>query len=708
MSVIQNIRDKYARWAVIAIAVALLGFILMDAFAGKASIFSGRDNTVGKVNGRKIDAQEFAFKIQDYEKKSGAQGENRTEQAVQEVWNQEVGMIIMNEQFKELGLGVSDKELRDILYGANPPQDFKQNFTDPATGIYNAVQAQQQISQINRAGTAEQKQQLNSYLNALENQRMMEKYNSLLLNTVYAPKWFIEKRNADNSLLANVSYVSIPYTTVPDNTVKVSDDEINTYVKNHKKDFELKEESRSINYVLFSAAPSKLDSAAARNSIMQLKTQLDTATKYDELTERTRSVFRFYDGYISKKNIQNPNKDSILSAPVGVVSGPYVDAGYYEIAKIIDVKNIPDTVNVRHILISTTQTNPQTGEMMRVRDDSSAKRLMDSVQGLLNAGQPFDSLVVRFSEDQGSKANRGVYENVFAGQMVGPFNDFIFTRGVGERGVVKTDFGYHLVEVLSQRGNSPAYKVAYLTVPIETSQETDNQASNDANMFSGNSHDIKSFNENWEKNWRQKGVNKLAANDLKPLDFTLTGMNASARSFIKKIFDAKKGEVVGPDRVGENYIVAVVAEIDEPGLPSANKVRSIVEPVLRNKKKAEQIKKNIGNVTDLNQLAAKVSQAVQTVDSLTFEGRSSNLGFETRVIGAAFNPANKGKISQPVAGQVGVYVLRVNNVATTPVTAADIQQQRMMLEMQTKQMLRSPLEALIKAADVKDYRANFY
>jgi peptidyl-prolyl cis-trans isomerase D len=708
MSVIQNIRDKYARWAVIAIAISLLGFILMDAFAGRTGMFSGeRSTTIGKVNGKAIDQRDFAIKMSDYEKRTQGQGEMGTQQALQDVWNMEVGQLVMQDQYDELGLAVSDRELKDILYGANAPQDIRQRFTDPQTGVFNAVQAQQAINQVAKSGSAEDKKQLTDYINALESQRLAEKYNSLLVNSVYVPKWFLEKKNIDNSMMSKFAYVSVPYTSVSDSLAKVTDADIETYINDHKKDFEQKEETRSVNYVSFSAAPSAADSAAVKASMLPMKQQLDTAKNVENLIRSSGSTMPFYNSYISKKAIQNPNKDSILSAPVGVAYGPYVDNGFYEISKIIDVKTIPDTVKVRHILIATNQPNQQTGQMVPVRDDSSAKHLVDSIQGLLNKGQNFDSLVVKFSDDPGSKEKGGVYDNVYPGQMVAPFNDFIFTNPVGTRSIVKTDFGYHLIEILSAKGSSQGYKIAYITKPIVASQETDDQANNNANMFAGNSKDVKSFNENWEKNFRAKGFNKLVANDIKPLDFTLVGMQGSSRALIKKIFDAKKGDIVGPERMGDSYVVAVVTDIDKAGMPSPSKVRGMVEPVLRNKKKAEIISKNMSGSNDLNTLSAKVSQPVQTVDSVAFSG-GNKLAFESKVVGASFNPANKGKISTPISGQAGVYVINVESVYTTPVNAASIEDQRKMYEQQAKQAYRSPVEVLQKSADVKDYRAKFY
>jgi peptidyl-prolyl cis-trans isomerase D len=635
------------------------------------------------------------------------------------LWDQEINDVVLAKQYNELGLTVSEKELRDILYGANPPQDLRQRFTDPNTGVYNGVQAQQFIGQIKKQGTQQDKDQLNQYLESLEKDRLQTKYTSLLANSIHFPKWMLEKRNVDNSLMAKVSFVSVPYASISDSTVKVSDDEIKAYINDHKKQFEQEEETRSISYVTFSAAPNASDSAAARASVMELKPKFDTVTNYETFIARN-STMPFYGGFITRSAIQQPNKDSILSAPVGVVYGPYLDAGQngtYVLSKIIDSKVIPDTVKVRHLLVATHQQT-QTGELMPVRDDSTARRLMDSIQTLHKAGTPFDTLVVKFSDDQGSKSTGGVYDNVTTGRMVPPFNDFIFTHNTGETGIVKTDFGYHYVEILSQKGSSPAYKIAYLAKPIVASQETENTAQNAATVFAGDSRNEKTFNENWEKNLRSKGINKLSATDIRPLDFSIQGINGTSRKFVKDVFEADKGDVIGPELVGDTYVVAVITDVAEEGLAGVSRVRPAVEPILRNKKKAEQIKKNIGQISTLEAVASKVNQQVQSLDSVRFSGANNMLGYEPKVLGASFNPANKGKVvNEPIPGQAGVYVVRVDNTSTVPVETASIEEQRKMMETQARQRLMQMMqygggnpfiEPLKKAADIKDNRAKFF
>jgi peptidyl-prolyl cis-trans isomerase D len=552
---------------------------------------------------------------------------------------------------------------------------------------------------------------MGNYLQSLEYERLAAKYTALLGNSIYYPKWFLEKQNGDNSLIANVSYVVAPYNSISDSTIKITDSEIEGYIKDHKKDFEQKEETRSVSYVTFSAAPSAVDSAAVRNSLLALKDSFATTPDYEKFLIREGSLAPFYASNISRNDIKNPNKDSILSAPAGAVYGPYLDGSGYTFSKILDVKQWPDTVKVRHILVTTHQQN-QTGQLVRTREDSTAKKLIDSIQEALTGGAPFDTLLQKYSEDPGSKDKGGVYENVPTGQMVASFNDFIFGNPAGSKGVVKTEYGYHYIEILSHQGSSPAYKIAYLSKPIVSSPETENTASNAATVFAGDSRDAKTFDTNFEKNLKGKGGVKLVANDIRPNDYSIMGLGSS-REFVKAVFAADRGEVIQPVRVGENYVVAVVTDVSEAGLQSVAKARSGIEPILRNKKKAAQLKQKIGKVATLEAASSALGQPVQKVDSLHFNGNQNPaLGYEFKVVGAAFNPANKGKVvSEVLEGQTGVFVLRVDNIGTIPVQMADIEEQRKMLQMQARQgsQYGSPvLEALKKSATITDNRAKFF
>lgn len=717
MSVIQQIQDKYAKLMAIIIALALIIFVVMLAFENGGSLFNNQNSTtVGVVNGKKIDYTEFRQLVDRQEafmKQRGyGTGEAVNQQAISASWSQEVNKLLLESELNKLGISVGQKELGDILYGANPPQDLLQQFSNKETGAYDPLAAKQAIDQTLKSGTPEQAAQINAYIEELRFNRMSEKYNALLTNSINVPRWQIEKENADNSQIASISFVRELYSSIPDSTIKISDKEIEDYISKHKDDYK-QQESRSIAYVSFSALPTASDSAAARQALLALKPGFDTSNNVQEYLE-SQGVRSFYNGFINGGRIQVPEKDSILKIGIGEIYGPYIDADNYSLAKMVDKRVQPDTVKVRHILVATAQQNPQTGQMMPMRDTATAFKLADSLRTAIANGSNFDSLCLQFSDDPGSKEKGGVYENVPSGQMVPSFNDFIFGHSVGSKGIVKTDYGYHYIEILSQKGSSTAYKIAYLNTPITASNETDIAAQNEATKFAGDSRDQKSFDANAEK-LKAKGINKLIAADITPDAYQVQGLGVS-RPFVKAIYEADKGDVLQPERVGDNYVVAIVTETNEEGTQSAEKARPRVEPLLRNHKKAELLIKKLGNATTLEAAAtAWGGKAIEVADSIRLrlpEGQQPppTIALEPKVIGAAFNPANKGKVSGAIEGTSGVYVIRVENVSATAVGNADINSQKEIRYQQAKMRnaYSQPAAVLKEDAKIKDYRSKFF
>lgn len=706
MSIIQDIRDKYAKLTVVLVALALLGFILTDYFAGKSRMGGQMETSIGTVNGKEISFDELNAMVVQAEENMKTQGypqnASMTQQALEQAWNQKVSETLLLQELSVLGIEVSKKELGDILYGVNAPQDLQNQFRDSKTGLYNGTLAKQNIDQLLKTGTPEQKKSIGNYINALANMRMSEKYTSLFANSTNFPRWMVEKQNAESSQLARISIVRELYTNIPDSSVTVTNAEIEEYINKNKSQFK-QQESRSIYYVAFSAAPSPSDSAAILNEVANLKDRFRSAENLEQFLAGEGA--QYYNGYVSAKSIQQQIKDSIFNTPVGEVYGPYQDAGTYTLARMVGKINMPDTVSIRHILISTQN-----------RDSATAYNLCDSLQKAVAGGAIFDSLVAKFSDDGGSKSTGGRYDNVPSGKMVGPFNDFIFLRSVGSKGIVKTDFGFHYIEVLSQKGSGPAYKVAYLPREIVVSQETDNAALNKANAFAGDSKDLAAFEKNYEQKLKAQGITKGTATDITPVAFEVSGVGAS-RAFVRSIYEADKGDVLKPERIDNNYIVAAVFDVIKEGTATANTARASVDPILRNKKKAALISKKIGNATTLEAAASALGgKTIEVADSIRVSGSlTGNFGYEPRVTGAAFNPSNKGKaVVGPIEGLSGVFVIRVDNQETTPVVQGDINSIRQgryqqALQAYTNQYSpNNPISVLRSAATIKDKRQNRY
>ncbi|MBI5372806.1 MAG: SurA N-terminal domain-containing protein [Sphingobacteriales bacterium] len=719
MSIIQDIRDKYAKLTVVLIALALVGFILTDYFSGKSrGMIGGPSNTIGVVNGKKISFDEFNKKVAQAEESMKAQGTPAayaSQQALEQAWNQEISQVLLADEFEKLGIEVGKKELGDILYGANPPQDIKQQFTDEKTGQFNAVLAKQNIDEVLKKGQPEQKANINAYINQLVNLRMADKYYSLLANTINYPRWMVEKQNADNSQLAKISLVREVYSSIPDSSIKIDDSEIADYISKNKSLFK-QAESRSISYVSFRAAASAKDSAETLRSLENSRERFMTADSVAQYLAGEGA--QYFDGYVSGNAIKIPVKDSLLKLPVGGIYGPYLDGNSYVLARMMGTKVLPDSVKCRHVLVGT---DVQQGGF----DDSTASRKIDSIKNAINAGASWDAMVQQYNPaSDGSRQNKG--EMTFSStQIQDPgfakeFAQFILFDGkVGERKVVKTSFGYHYIEIMAAIQPSAHYKIAYLPKEIIASQETDNAALNEANLFAGDNRDLKSFEANYEKTLKPKGIQKAVASDIGRSSSYINGLNGATRSFVRAIYDAKKGEVLKPERIDDNYVVAVVTDVFEEGTmsPARARLAGDIAP-LRNKKKEEILKKKIGTVTTLEDAIAKLggNKIIETADSIRINSAlSAGLGYEPKVTGAAFNPANKGKlVPEVIGGQQGVYVVRVDYQATTPVTNGDVNAERASRYQQAKQNLsnqysqNNPLSILRNAATIKDKRYNRY
>jgi peptidyl-prolyl cis-trans isomerase D len=396
--------------------------------------------------------------------------------------------------------------------------------------------------------------------------------------------------------------------------------------------------------------------------------------------------------------LQMSAKDSIATMPVGSVIGPYMDANAMVIAKKLELKRMPDSVKCRHILVGTIE--PRSGQM--IRDDSSARKKADSIFSAIQAGSDFGVLAAALSDDQGSKNNRGEYDfsSVDLGTMAKEFGAFIFNKAPGTREVVKTQFGYHILEVLNQRNFEEAYKMAYLSKRIVASDETDNTASAAATQFAGNSRDAKSF----EANVIKSGYNKRIAENIREMDYSVDGV--PSRALVKWIYENKVGTVSEPFDMKDRYLVVQITGAYNEGVQPASVARTMVEPIIRNKKKAAEISKKIGTASTLEAVAAANNAQVMTADTVRFSDPFvPNLGSEPRVIGAAFNKNYQTKVSEPIEGNTGVFVIKVNQVGALSSASADVTLQKRSQEMQLKQYANySTLDALRKAADIKDTR----
>ena len=694
MSIIQNIRERGA-WIIFGIiALALIAFILQDGIGRKRG--TNAVTAIAVVNGDPIEKIAFDEKVDLQVQNYASQGVKR-EQVIGYQYNQEVDALLYKQEIAKLGLSVGTKEISDVLFGNESP--FKQEFTDKTTGEFRVNDAKNAIAQIKKSKNEAQIKQVEKfYIEPAIDNRVRSKYLSLVVKGIQMPKWLADKSFADANSIAKITYVGVPYATIVDSTVKVTNDDIASYLKENAPAYQNEEATKNISYVGFNAAPSRQDSLNVLNDVTALKADFKATNDEVAYLNKVGTDLPYYNSYVSKKTIQVPNKDSILNVGVGNIYGPYIDGRNVTMAKVVGVKQWPDSASVRHILIATT--NPQNGQ--QVRDDSTASKLIDSIKNAITGGASFEAMVEKYSDDGGSKAKGGKYEMFAQAQMTPKFNDFSFDNTVGTKGVVKTEFGYHYIEVLKQTPRGPAFKIAYLSKTLVPSNETVNAAATAAAQFAAEAKDQKSFTAAAIK--YKKEI--FPAANIKANDTQVPGIG-DTRTLVRWVFDNDVNKISEPIEVGDNYLVAMITAEEKTGLMSVDAARPQVEGIIRDKKKATIIKNTFkGNSIESYATAGKAS--ILTADSLSFNySMIPGLGNEPKIVGAAFNKNLVNKVSEPFAGNSGVFVISVNSVGAKQAQQDLTTFSDELLQRTRSLMFRSSV-GLRKAAKIEDNRYKVY
>jgi peptidyl-prolyl cis-trans isomerase D len=712
MQIIQNIRDKGTAIVIGVIALSLIGFLLMDANTGSNNAGASKSTVLGSVNGESIEQDEFNKKVAEAEQQSGGKPSGAESYRLrQNVWDNMVAEKIFFSEVKKAGITFSPEEMSAILYSEEAPQTLKQAFTDPKTGVYDVEKVKEWWKQVRKSKSDDRiKQEADGIVKRMRLDALYAKYNSMITAGAYYPAWMQEMEAAENSSFANISFANIPYNVISDSIIKVTDDEISAYVSKHKKQFK-QEAGRIISYVSFNANPSVADSVKTRETVDALKADFIKDSSAKNFLAKNVSAIPFYDGYVLKSKMQMAAKDSIAGTGVGNVFGPYLDGGNYVLAKMLATRTMPDSVKCRHILIKIADA--QAGN---VRPDSVARKLIDSIKTAIAGGADFNAMVLKYSDDDGSKGTKGEYKFSSTSPLVDSFYRTVFYEPVGTKKIVKGEsggqqgyIGYHYIEVLEQWKQETAYKVAYMAKDVVPSDETINNANIQATKLAGSARTSKQLDDYVSKNGLIKISNPTI---IKENDFQLGNLQ-NAREIVRWAFDARQGEVSAESfNLDNQYVVAVVEKVQEEGVMDAKSARPMAENEVRNRKKADEIIKKIPAGSTPDAAAAAYGKTVQTAgadSSITFgafmiPGIGGN---EPKLLGAAFNKENQAKPSAPIAGNFGVYVVKVNGYGSKAVpTAEEAAQKRSMRVQNMKQQAGGWFGALKDQATIKDKHNN--
>jgi peptidyl-prolyl cis-trans isomerase D len=709
MSVLESIRKRAGIFVVIAIGASMLVFILEDALTSGRFFFSNNENVVATANGKKLDYPTLNSKIEELvniqkESREVEALDNQTyNQTVQTAYQDMVANMVLDPQCKKLGISVPDSEMADLLLGSHPSQEVVQYFTDPNTGRLYKELVDPRTGGINMSMVVQYVKQMDEKRLAgwtlleyqVKDRQYQAKYFNLLRNGLYVTDAQAKETYENENKYYNISYILKKYSDVADNSITVSDQDIQSYYNEHQYEYNQSEESRKIDYVSFVAAPTDKDLSDLQASVDTIassfkksKVEEDSAFIVAESDDHAFDTRYHKHGKLGL----DPAADSILcSMEKGKVLGPNKDGGEYKIYKVIDVAQLPDSSKLRIIALPGTKD-----------DMTKAKALADSLKKVVTA-ENFAEMAQKYSQD-GSAQKGGdigwLHEDKVPQDILGAG----FFSDKGDIKEIPSQGAYLLVFTEDQSPKEKYVKLGIITKKIGPSTETVDAAYAKASAFSGKH----STTEGFEKD--ADGLNKRIA-DLKENDQTVPGIT-SPKELVRWAYSAKSGDVSNAFDVGDNhYVVAHIMEIRPLGTTPLALVKDDVKQKALQDKKAQKL---IADMKTMEQATANIATlgqkaGVQPVKAqrLLFQTYSiPGLGKEDALLGtmAGLKPQT---LSQPIEGQLGVYVIQVDSVylSGTPNYQMVKEQQQSMFRTRVEY---SAFSAMEKKAGLVSHLGKFY
>lgn len=710
MALISTLRNKMTKWVVGFVAVAIISFILNDLFGnGPRSIIRSSADDVGEIAGATITREEYQSAVQERENNYimnfGRQpGERERPTLQQQAWELLIVQHSIRDQFKKTGVKVTTDEVWDMIQGKNIDPTVKQSFTD-STGNFDRKKLITFLNSMNipmptnpqlAAQYNEQKYRWQMFQKELGLGRERIKYENLLIKTSYVTTAEAERDYQNQNNVAEVKYLFVPYYSVSDSTVKVSDSDLRDYYDKNRERYK-STITRSLSFVSFPVVASPEDSVKVRKDAEKFAEDFKTVAD-DSVFAATNTEGQ---SPYTKYNVGNLpadfTKDKLVA---GNVIGPFLEGNNYKIIKVVKVgKDTTYYAKASHILIKWDDESA--AKKKEAKD--KAKKILGEIRG----GADFAAKAREFGTD--GTASRGGDLGWFpSGQMVKPFEKAVFaatkTGLLGD--VVETQFGYHIIQVTGVKDNS-SYEVATIELAIGPSDETQNAAFLKAQNFAAGLSGVDKFKESSAK----AGLLVNDAKNLAPADRRIANLG-DARQVITWLYrEGKVGKVSEVFEVDDTYVVAVMTGETEEGYKSFDEVKEEITPAVRNVVKGKQMVEKLAAQKGSLEEVSKAFGSDAVINSSSDLKMSSNslpsIGLDPTAVGVAFSLEN-GKRSKPFAGENGVIIIELQNKTAAPAITDFSMYKNELVKNETTKSTSGIADAIKEGSHIIDQRYKFF
>lgn len=663
MATLQKIRSK-GPLLVIVIGLALFAFIAGDAWKVLQPHQGKQD--VGEVNGEVLSAQDYQKMVDELSEviklTNGLNSltEDQLNNVKDQVWQSYVNNKLIAEQAEKLGLKVTDAEIQSIIDQGTHPLLMQTPFRNPQTGMFDKDMLKKFLVDYANLNASQMPAQYVEYYQkmgafwqfvekTLAQSTLAEKYQnlvtkSLISNPVAAEDAFNSRTEQSDLLLAGV-----PYSSINDSTVQVSDSEIKDRYNEKKEQFKQLVETRDIRYIDVKVVPSDADRKAVEKEVTEYSNQLaSTTADFGTFVRSTGSSVNYSDVPVSKSVFPADVASRLDSTNVNEVYGPYYNQtdDSFNAFKLLAKVSSPDSIQFRQIQVYADT-------------EEKTKTLADSIYNALKGGADFAAVAKIYGQTgEATWVNAQSWEGSELDADNSKLINTLLNQPVNELANLNMGQANLILQVMNKKSMQTKYKVAVVKREVEFSKETYNAAYNKFSQFVAQNTTIDSM----VKNAEESGYTLMPRTDLSSAEHYVGGVR-STREALKWIFAAKPGEVSPLYECGENDHLMVVAldKIHEAGYRDINSVAEMLRAEIRRDKKAEKIMEEMKKYNSIAQVKGMKDAVSDSVKHVTFSAPAyiSVTRSSEPVIGAVAAKTAANKVSAPIKGNGGVYMIQV-------------------------------------------------
>jgi peptidyl-prolyl cis-trans isomerase D len=715
MAVLNKIRQR-SIFLILIIALALFSFIIGDIFQNLDSS-AASDAPIATVNGEDIDRDDFMAKVENVQRQSG--GSTTNTQAMNRVWENELRAKVMQSQYDAIGISVERDYMRDLLkQNLTTFEEFKNE-----AGLFDEDKLNEFIANLKAispetttlGGTPINYQSWTTFEQNVAVSGVQQTYFNLVKAGITGTLTEGELDYQLENDKVDLKYVQIPYASVADSLITVKKSEIEAYMKRFPKTYEV-EASRNLVYIEFKEEASLEDEQAIQDN---LKALISDREEYNEVSKANETVVgfkntkdneefvnansaqKYNDTYVFRSAFSSEQADNITDLKTGEIYGPYKEGNFFKLTKMLAKKGIADSTKVRHILIPFV--GGARADATVTKTDAQAKATADSIYNVLRRNRSKFKSLLSLSSDKVSNEKEGVIEFAYTDGFAPEFKTYSFENPKGSLGVVRTDFGYHVIEVLSQGKPQDAFKVATIAQEIEPSVETIDEVFKHKSKF-----EIAVADADFEAVAEENNYDVRNVSSVKELDENIPGIGTQ-RAIVRWAFEdgVEEGDFKSFSTTAGGFVVVKLTGVNEAGLMSVQDGSVTALPEVRKEKKAAYIIDRI-TASTLEDIAAAEGQTVKTALAVNMKNPTlSGAGREPLVIGTAFG-LDEGETSELIEGNTGVYAVQVTKTTPAPVLSSYQAAANRVGQAKESAVNTQLYNALKDAAEIEDNRAVFY